>query len=255
MNLVNQANHVVEIVRSSGASCDLIIDQGESLSLKANEGELEEYKVTSSQIFGLRVIQDGKVGTAYSEAVDDEAVKSLVEQALSNARYIAPEIHENISSNDANLCTDDSIFCPKEEVSVDEKITFSLKLERDLAAKEKVKNVPYNSVQDNTSQRQIFSSSGLHAVSKSRMCAAYAYALVEDGDKNAMEGVGQASRLFSSLVANEIVEESYARTMDILDGGPVPSGRYDVIFDKEVQPSLFGVFALIFSGTYFFFIL
>jgi hypothetical protein len=42
------AERVLSKVQSEGASGDLIIDAGESLSLKARDGELEEYKV-----FGL----------------------------------------------------------------------------------------------------------------------------------------------------------------------------------------------------------
>jgi PmbA protein len=248
MTISDQANQVIDLVKAAGASGDLIIDQGESLSLKASDGELEEYKVSSSQIFGLRVIKDGKVGTAYSEAADSDALSSLVEQALTNARFTAIEVHENILSNEVTLKTDDLVLCPAEEVSIDEKVNFALKMESDLAAKDKVKNVPYNGVQDNTTQRHIFSSAGLNAYSKSRMCAAYAYALIEQGDKNAMEGIGQAARLFAALDANDIVEKAYTHTLNILDGSPVPSGHYDVIFDEEVQASLFGVFTLMFSG-------
>ena len=248
MTISDQANQVIDLVKAAGASGDLIIDQGESLSLKASDGELEEYKVSSSQIFGLRVIKDGKVGTAYSEAADSDALSSLVEQALTNASFTAIEVHEKILSNEVTLKTDDLVLCPAEEVSIDEKVNFALKMESDLAAKDKVKNVPYNGVQDNTTQRHIFSSAGLNAYSKSRMCAAYAYALIEQGDKNAMEGIGQAARLFAALDANDIVEKAYTHTLNILDGSPVPSGHYDVIFDEEVQASLFGVFTLMFSG-------
>jgi PmbA protein len=248
MTISDQANQVIDLVKAAGASGDLIIDQGESLSLKASDGELEEYKVSSSQIFGLRVIKDGKVGTAYSEAADSDALSSLVEQALTNASFTAIEVHERILSNEVTLKTDDLVLCPAEEVSIDEKVNFALKMESDLAAKDKVKNVPYNGVQDNTTQRHIFSSAGLNAYSKSRMCAAYAYALIEQGDKNAMEGIGQAARLFTALDANDIVEKAYTHTLNILDGSPVPSGHYDVIFDEEVQASLFGVFTLMFSG-------
>jgi len=66
----DEADQILTRVREAGAEGDLIIDQGQALSLKAKDGELEEHKVTSSQVFGLRVIKDGRVGTAYSEAAD-----------------------------------------------------------------------------------------------------------------------------------------------------------------------------------------
>lgn len=248
MSLQQRAETILNKVRAAGAQGDLIIDRGDALSLKARDGELEEHKVTSSQIFGLRVINNDRVGTAYSEAADDEALSSLVEQALVNASYAAPEIHEKILANSRELTTDDKLLCPEEQIAIEQKIDLVLKLEADLAARDKVKNVPYNGVQDGTGERHIYSTSGLHAVSKSRMCSAFAYALIEDGDKNAMEGVGQAARRFAEIDPDKLVEEAYRNTIDILDGSTVPSAHYDVIFDEETQPSVFGVFSMMFSG-------
>ena len=248
MSIAQQAETILAKVQAAGAQGDLIIDRGDAISLKAQDGELEEHKVTSSQIFGLRVIKDDRVGTAYSEAADKEALSSLVEQALVNASYAAPEIHEKILANNNELSTDDNLLCPEEQIAIEQKIELVLKLEADLAAKDKVKNVPYNGVQDGTGERHIYSTAGLHAVSKSRMCSAFAYALIEDGDKNAMEGVGQAARLFTEIDPDKLIEEAYRNTIDILEGSTVPSAHYDVIFDEETQPSVFSVFSMMFSG-------
>lgn len=248
MDTTQIAQQVLDNVKLAGAAGDLIVDEGQSLSLKAQQGELEEYKVSSSQIFGLRVVKDGRVGTAYSEASDSEALKSMVEQAITNASYSKVEAHEKILLNANVLTTDDNLLCPADDASIESKIEMVLKLERELASKDKVKNVPYNGLQDVTGQRQLFSSEGLSALSRSRMCSSYAYALVEDGDKNAMEGVGQASRLFSGLDANSIIDQTYVNCMAILDGEAVPSKHYDVIFNEECQVDLFRVFAMMFSG-------
>jgi len=242
------AEQVLDQVASAGASGDLIIDEGETLSLKARDGELEEYKVSSSRIFGLRVIKNGHIGTAYSEAVDADALSSMVAQALDNASFVKVEAHENILPNSDHLKTDDELLCPQEQVSVEEKIQMALEIESKLTAKDKVKNVPYNGVQDITSQRYIFSSAGLKASTRSRMCAAYAYALAEDGDKNAMQGASQVSRLFSGLNAASVIDKTYEKCIGLLDGKPVPSKHYDVIFDQECQVSVFGTFAMMLSG-------
>jgi len=248
MTTAQMAEQVLEQVMSAGAAGDLIIDEGETISLKARDGELEEYKVSSSRIFGLRVIKDGHIGTAYSEAVDVDALKSLVGQALNNASFVKVESHENILPNSNHLKTDDELLCPQEQISIDQKIQLALAIENRLGAKDKVKNVPFNGVQDIFSQRHIFSSAGLNALTRSRMCAAYAYALVEDGEKNAMQGASQVSRLFSELNPSLVIDKTYEKCIGLLDGKPIPSKHYDVIFDTECQVSVFRVFAMMFSG-------
>ena len=242
------AEQVLERVTRAGATGDLIVDAGETLSLKARDGDLEEHKVSSSRIFGLRVIRDGRVGTAYSEAADADALGSMVEQALTNASFSRAEPHETILPNAEHLETDDNLLCPEEQVSIEEKIDLALDIESRLRAKDKIKNVPYNALWDVTSERRIFSSAGLDASTRSRTCAAYAYALAEDGDRNAMQGTSQVARLFADLNAAGIIDKTYDKCIGLLDGKPVPSKHYDVIFDTECQVSAFAVFAMMFSG-------
>ena len=165
----------------------------------------------------------------------------MVGQALNNASFGKVDSHENILPNSGHLKTDDELLCPQDQVSIEQKIEMALEIESKLTAKEKIKNVPYNGIQDITSQRQIFSSAGLNALTRSRMCAAYAYALAEDGEKNAMQGTSQVSRLFSGLNASTVIDKTHEKCIGLLDGKPVPGAKhYDVIFDTDCQVSVFG---------------
>ena len=244
----NRIERILDKVTTANAEADLIVNQQQSLSLKANQGELEEYKVSSTQIFGLRVIKEGKVGIAYSEASDDDSLTSMVDQALLNACFSATEPHESLLKNELNLSTDDALLCPKDDSTIDEKIALVLELESGLQARPKIKNVPYNGLQDSISQQSIYSTAGLKAQSKHRSTSAYAYALAEEGDKNAMEGVGRLQRVFQQLDSQEIIDEAYENCMAMLEGKPIASKHYDVIFDKECQTDLFSSFAIMFSG-------
>jgi PmbA protein len=239
---------LLEKVSAAGATGDLIVDSGESVSFKANAGELEEHTVRSSQILGLRVIKDAKVGMAYSEATDENAVEELVAQALTNASFGATNDYETISLNGTSLVTDDELLAPEDTTSVEQKIDFALKLETDLAAKDKVQNVPYNGVTDSLSVREVYSTSGLQAVSRSRSAVAYAYALAVDGEHNAMAGTGRVQRRFAELNTEDIVQGTWQECLALLEGKPVATKHYDVIFDADQQSSLFDAFSLAFSG-------
>ncbi|CAA6805155.1 MAG: TldE protein, part of TldE/TldD proteolytic complex [uncultured Thiotrichaceae bacterium] len=250
MSYESIASNVLEQVKKAGATGDLLIDTQQSLSLKCNQGKLDEHKVSSSQIFGLRVIDNQKVGIAYSEADDADSIDSMVQQALQNARYSKVDEHTAIVDDVATLRSDEAWLCPEDTTSIDEKIEFALQLEDALLQKEYVKNCPYNGVTDQLSQQYVYSTSGLSAFQKSRGAVAYAYALAENGEKNAMCGTGQLYRDFADLDKTAIAEEAYAETVAMLDGEPIASGHYDVIFDCETQNDLFGVFTAIFSGKW-----
>ena len=248
MNVESNAAAILDRVKEKGAEGDLIVDEGQALSLKARDGELEEHKVSSSQIYGLRVIKDAHVGTAYSEAADEQALNSMVDQALINATFAKVEADEKILTTTGSLVTDDALLCPSDEVSIENKIQFVLDMEGNLAAKDKVQNVPHNSISDSIVQRRVFTSSGLDASLKQRMCVAGAYALMVDGDKNVMDGSGRAARQFDQLNYTDIVDEAYERCVGLLHGEPVPTKHYDLIFDEEFQVEVFSTFASMFSG-------
>ena len=244
----DHAHRVLERVAAAGATGDLIVHQETSLSLKAHDGDLEEHKVNSTRVYGVRVIKDRRAGIAYSEAADAPALDSMVAQALQNAAFAREDGFEAIADGDGTLDTDDAILCRPDSATVEAKIDAALAMERELAARDKVQNVPYNGVQDVTAERYVFTTGGHTAHSKARLCGAYAYALLKDGDKDVLDGVERSARQFDQLDTAAVVEETYARCLALLDGEAVASRHYDVLFDVECQAALFGAFATVFSG-------
>ena len=200
------ASLIFDQVAKQGAKADLIIDQKQSLSLKANQGSLEEHSVSSTQIFGLRVIKDGRVGTAYSEADDQSSLLMMTEQALCNASFAKQEEYETILDNNNTLRSDDKLLCPEDSTDIDRKIETLLELEGELLKRDKIKSVPYNGLSESFIERQVFSSAGLNASIRQKHASLYAYALAEDGEKNAMEGHGQLTRRPAELQTQGIIE-------------------------------------------------
>lgn len=242
------AQRVLDQVVRAGAHGDLIVQQDASLSLKAHDGDLEEHKVNSTRIYGVRVIKDHRAGIAYSEAADAAALDSMVAAALQNAAFAREDEHEAVVDGNGPLDTDDAILCRQDDVAIETKIDAALALERELAARDKVQNVPYNGVQDVTAERHVFTTAGHTAHSNARLCSAYAYALLKDGDKDVLDGVERTARRFDDLDTSEVVDETYARCLALLHGEAIPSRHYDVLFDVECQAALFDAFASVFSG-------
>lgn len=248
MNMPQYAQRVLDRVRAAGAEADLIVHANESLSLKARDGKLEEQAVSATRILGVRVLKDQHIGIAYSEATDDAALDQLVDSALLNAQFTKPEPHERIPAHAQTLTTDDAQLCPESTFSPEQRIELALYLERTLADKPRIRNVPYNGVVENISTQQVYSTQGLSALSRQRSNLLYAYALAADGDHTAMAGLGQAARLGEDLNADAIITDVHAEATALLQGQPVSSGHYDVILSTECQAELFDAFSIMLSG-------
>ena len=88
--------NVIGIAKNKNVEADVILTQEEQLGLKADRGDLSEYKVTSSRCVGVRVVQGTQVGTSYSESVEQSSLETMVQTAIENAGYAKENPHEKI---------------------------------------------------------------------------------------------------------------------------------------------------------------
>ncbi len=242
------AEKVLHWVTQQNAEADLVMQTSQSLTLKALDGRLDEHSVNSSFIVGLRVVSDGQVGMASSEAVDDESLKFMVDQALINARFQAPQQHERIPQILGQERAEEPSLQPEDDTDIDAKINFIVGVEQALLAREGIRNVPYNALSDVTYAQALFNSHGRHTEQQARRIMAYAYPLAEENGQTAMAPGMMAGRHFHELNAERIITTAYDDSRALLAGGPIQSGQYDVIFAPNAQAELLGAFSLMWSG-------
>lgn len=238
-------------VTALGGQADLILEVGKDLSFKVNAGELESHKVSQSRVFGTRVIVDDRIGIAYSESDDADALAMMVEQAIANAKVSKIDPHQQlIERNDwcsVSLDHDRGIYVP--ESKSDTQLLDALRaLEADVLSQDTIESCPYNGLSSSTYGCRIWSSLGLDVQMEESRCSAYAYALAQADGKNAMDGASQVGRQMSDLDLTKLAHEVRSRTTDMLDGTPIHSGRYDVIFSTDCLASLISIFSMAFSG-------
>lgn len=254
MNLENRntMEALLDEAKKLGAeSADVIFSTGKSLSMSAQEGELDSYKVSGSKIAGIRVIKDQKVGISYTEAFDKEALIDTAKKAIENSRYGEVNEHEVID----NALEEDLVHMGEveqaavEDLSPQEKIDICLKLESEVKAKDKrVSGVPYNGLSEGSGEGYYLNSLGTFCYDFEHYVSCYSSALIKDGAKNSMHYHGTIGKHYQDLNWGVCVEESFKHALNWLDAGPIKSGRYDVIFSTDEFQSLFGAFRGIFSG-------
>lgn len=235
-------------VTARGGEADLIVQQRQSLSLKASQRKLSEHAVNSSLSFGLRVVNEQRIGLASSEATDEQSLDYLVSQAFENARFSEPNGHECIIAPSAPIAVDQRALMPECNAGIEEKIAFTLELEAALLAQAKISSVPYAGYQESIGDVQLLSTQGTNVRQQSRMSAAYVYPLAADGELNAMAMGAQYGRTFAQLDLHSVVDSAYQDVIALLPGTPVKTGRYDVVFSADMQHSLMSVFLMMLSG-------
>ncbi|MBC75665.1 MAG: hypothetical protein CME64_06585 [Halobacteriovoraceae bacterium] len=253
MNLDNKKlmEKLVDMATAKGAdSCDVIFNTGKSLSMSAQEGELDSYKVSGSKIAGIRVIKDSRVGISYTEAFDDEALADTAVKAIENSKFGEVNEFETIEhAVEEDLVHKGDLEPVEGEVSAQDKIDLCLKLESEVKSKdERVKGVPYNGLSESSTEGHYLNSLGTFAYDYESYVSCYTSALLKEGDKNSMFYYGTVDKHYKNLDWKKCVEQAYEHSRNWLDASPLKTGKYDVIFSIDQFESLFGAFRGMFSG-------
>ncbi|MGL5093134.1 MAG: PmbA/TldA family metallopeptidase, partial [Aeromonas sobria] len=117
---------LLDKVADINAEADIIANQEKAFSLKADKGELGEYKVTSSQQLGIRLIKEGRVGIAYSESLDELALDAMLQDALDASRFAKVDADQRISVAGSRITTDCAEINQPDTTPVEEKIALAL---------------------------------------------------------------------------------------------------------------------------------
>lgn len=248
-NTLQQAiDQVLTRVQALGAEADVIANCSNNFSLKANQGELDEYKVTSGQVIGVRVVKDQRTATSYSESLDPASLDLMINNALTNAQYSQQDPHQKISCLDSRLATTEPEVYQIDTTNVDQKIALALALEQGVVSKPNATSAPYNGFAESNSHVILANSQGTLCNHSERSTYCYAYTLYEKDGKQAMHGGMSSGRLFNQLDPAFCINHGYDMAQALLDGTPIASKHYSVIFTLSALSNLFSAFGMCLSG-------
>ena len=249
-NYKNIVEDVLKIAKDKGVSADCILNTNSLLSLKSEDQELAEHKVSSSLVLGVRVVKNNRVGTSYSESWDKESLGQMVDEAIAFSGYTKEEPLETIdlARNEYLDGTIDKNY-QQDGTTLEDKIKFCLSLESEVKKKnESVKSTPYNNFSENESQGLYGNTLGTFCGQKSRSYSCFTSALIEKESQQSMHYHVSVGRTFKDLNLQEVVDESYFHADKLLGAGPIETGHYDVIFTPDELSDLFGCFSGLLSG-------
>lgn len=246
--LKNKLEKIIDITKKNGAQdCDAILSKGKSFSLSAQNAEIDKYKISGSQVIGIRAIKYSKVGISYTESLDDDALELAAKAAVENA--INSEVSEGAS---ISISEGEHIFESEfktDNISTDEKIDFCLKLESEVKNTDsRVTTVPYNGFSESTGESYYLNHHGVFGYSSEYYMSCYTSALLAEGGNNSMHYHSQLGRKLKDLSIDECVKESLEHANNWLTAKALPTKNYDVIFTLDSFADFFSNFSNIYSG-------
>lgn len=243
----NVLERVLNELTDHKAEADLIFINSKSLKMSAHNAAISEYKVSSSQILGVRAIKDGRVGISYTEAMDDESLSLLIKQALQNAETSELSPDETLLNLTGEIR--DDMNKPESAVDIAVKTQKAIELETIPKSKDsRVVSVPYNSYSENEYFSHYMSSRGRSAIYTDKSYTVMASALMDDKGKKANFYDFHMAHTFNELNWDKVIETSLFHATNMLEEKTLPTGRYPVMFNTDCLKELIGCFANFYSA-------
>lgn len=222
---------------------------GESLSINIYEGEVEKYKLNTAFGLSFRGKINGKMGYSYSEILDEEAIKTLIENAKSAALTIENDDVKFIYEGDKEYKEIDSFKKELEGINPDKYIELALQMEKE-CKKQCNKVINFNScaIGYGKSTYGIINSKGLNLKNERNSLSAYVIPIIEaDGEKYDGMGYVLAQKL-DDIKPDELAKQAIEEATSRIGGKSIPSGKYKIIINNEAMVSLLGTFSSIFNS-------
>lgn len=230
------ARQAIEIAKSLGSKAtEAYVLHSKALSIEVNNQEVETLKLAEISGIGIKTILDGRLGFAYSSALDKNSLGEVVRQSLANAKETTPDEH-NVLPGLVSVKEELNLYDPAvANTSVEEKIEQARQVER--AAKEydlRVKRVRKASYQDSEYYVSIVNSLGLENTHRGNYCGVGAYVLAEDKGEVQTGWSMDLNRRYGKLQAAKAGREAGEKAVVMLGASSIGSQRVPIVFDPYV---------------------
>lgn len=240
------ARRVVEQARKAGADqAEAYYNSGRELTIEVMNQEVETMKMAEDRGLGLRVIQGGRLGFAFTSDLEQPALDRLVARALANSRQATPDEYNCLPRVTQQPYPQLDLFDPQiKEVSLEDKISLAKNLEMiGRNADDRVKITEKSAYQDADYLVAIVNSAGVEVSYQGAFCGIYLDLVAQaDGDSQTGFGVQYALR-YRDLEPEQVGREAAHRAVRMLGARKITTGKKPVVFEPYIATSFLGVIA------------
>jgi PmbA protein len=244
-----EINQLLELAKKAGfTDFEVYTETSKRFSTSIFKGEVDKFSYSEPAGVSVRGIFNGKMGNAYTERVDLEALEALVYDCLSNAQiseveeiaeiYTPPATYPCVETEDGDL----------HEMTAAEKIqqlkdaeTLGMQLDS------RVDQIT-NGYGDLVSTVGIYNTKGLALEYTLSLGYAYFAPILKQGQETKNEMVLKLFKTRDAFKANELVEEAVNNTAHMFGAEAIPSGNYKAVIGNKAVSCLLSAMSSIFSA-------
>lgn len=220
----------------------------ESFSVRVRAQKLEDYKVSDRLHLVLRGAWQGKIGTASTQALDEESLDMLIQSVKESAELIETDAQDEILPPDDHYDHVLNYSEDVERISAQDKIALAMRIDARLSgADARVK--PDAALVASTSETFALKNTlGLNLSHRSNMIYAYASCLAQEGEHAATGFKLLWGYSMEDVDAIAVADGCAKDALDKLGAGRLASGARSVVIRNNAMADLLSTFSGVFSA-------
>ena len=237
------------LAEESGVSpAEISLSSSESFSVRVRSAKLEDYKVSDRLRVTLRGRWQGRIGTASTQALDEESLSMLITGVKESAELIETDEQDDILPPDDHYSSVVNASDAVRAVSAQEKIALAMEIDRLVSAADG-RLVPDMAVVASSEEAfRLKNTLGLDLAHTSNMIYAYAGALARENDQAATGLKLLWGHSLKAVNAQDVAQGCAQDALSKLGAGRLSSGAYPVVIRNNAMADLLSTFCGIFSA-------
>jgi PmbA protein len=232
-----------------GEEIEAYVGRGGETSVRVYEGEVEHFVSAQSAGVGVRVIKDGRTGTAYAGTLDEAAIAEVLAEARDNVQFGNPDEFAGLATPDGvepvpQKFWDDALA----NYPTDQKVALTKDLEqRTLAADSRVRTESAN-YDDGWDETAFAATTGIRTSGRSNGCYVSVVTLADDGDET-QTGFGfSVADSPNDFNLDKAAREAADRATRLLGATKPATKRTTIVLDPYVTSQFVSILSSAFNG-------
>ena len=248
--LLALARRIVDRARKD-EDLEAYVTHQRSFSVKVYNGEVENLSSSEPRGAGVRVLNGGRAGFAYTTDLSDGGLNTIVNLARTNAQHATPDEAVALAGawarrpKDVPELLDESLAA----IGPERKVEFAISLDEATRRSDpRVRAVEESVYADSDGEAAIATTRGIEGSYRSTDAWCYSLAIATDGDDTEVGFEFDLARGLSGLDPEGVARRAAGRAISVLGATKIPSARMPVVFDPYTAGQFIGVLAQALTG-------
>jgi PmbA protein len=224
---------------SGGVGLELYVEFGRTTAIKVFGGKIESVSTAQPRGLGVRALDSGRVGYAYTGDLTPSGIDRALLQATENARAADVDPLAALPGPSTRYEEIGGLWLPGvSSTPIEQKAAIAMEAEAQALGQAEIELVEESEYADADSRVAILSTEGVEAEGEQSYCFAYLMAhAVRDGDRQSGLGFTLGREPTNLEPVNAGLEAAHKARV-LLGAAPCPTGRYNVVLVPEVAAAL-----------------